>query len=801
MSIGRPLVRVAALLWVGAILTPAAAVAQRRVADVQVSPPDAQVQAGRTAPFVATAFDEAGNPIATAEFVWSSGNPRVATIDQNGIATGVSGGQAVITARVGTGVRAKSGHATLTVTGEGPLIPPAPTQPPAAPARTAPSRGGGTGAGAGGGCAAMEREPQGSGTPAGLVVDPVRMVLVKGEALPLAYRAARADGQPADRVCIVFSVDPGGERVAAVDSFGVVVASGDTGRAVVRATVPGRSGLQPRQVAVEVRGDSVRFRLHQLSMTPNTAETLSMFIPAQNRVLNPAGIFQFVSSDTSKVRVSPVAPIVYAVAPGTATVRAQSALYPDIPVVVNVHRRVARLAPTPADSLVSVAIGGSIPVGVRALAADSSAVPEAPLTWSLSDSGVVRMDTAAKTLRGLKAGEARLTVSAPGAHDSVISRHWRVRVVAGGLAVSRPRVGLGVGERVSIAVQLLDERRRPAGAASQLAWTSSDDSVARVAGGQIVGVGMGHARITARAPWDSSASSEVFVVGDRLQAVQRAGRWDLYMVEDGDSGRAASLRPLTQDGLLEAQPAWSPSLTEVAWVAAPSPGSNLFDLYLADADGSNVRRLTGDSAAVRSPCFVPPAGDQIVFESSKGGRAQLYVINRDGTGRRWLTRGEVANMQPDVSPDGRKLLFTSLRETTPRERHYNVYEMNLDGTGERRLTNGARTEDSPHYAPDGRSFFYLRDEGGSPATKRVYRQDLTTGEATPVSPAGMFVQEFSVNADASALLLTILQADARGAQRSQLSLLSVATGALTPLPSAVGDVVANPTFRPLTPQR
>lgn len=96
------LVRLAALVGVGALLSPATGVAQRRIADVQVSPPDAQVQAGRTAPFVATAFDAAGNPIAEAEFTWSSSNPRVATIDQNGIATGVAGGQAVITARFGT---------------------------------------------------------------------------------------------------------------------------------------------------------------------------------------------------------------------------------------------------------------------------------------------------------------------------------------------------------------------------------------------------------------------------------------------------------------------------------------------------------------------------------------------------------------------------------------------------------------------------------------------------------------------------------------------------------------------------
>jgi len=789
MGIGRFPVRLAALVGVGALLSPASGVAQRRVADVQVSPPDAQVQAGRTAPFVATAFDAAGNPIAEAQFTWSSSNPRVATIDQNGIATGVAGGQVVITARVGTGTRAKSGHATLTVTGEGPT--PQAQMQPRPPPRAAGSRGEGRG------CAAMEREPPGSGTPVGLVVTPLRMVLVKGEMQELAYHAARADGQPSDRVCVVFTVDPGGERIASVDSFGVVVASGDTGRAVVRATVPGRTGWQPKQIAVQVRSDTVRFRLHELSMTPGTTDTLAMFVPAQDRAISPAGVFQFVSSDTSKVRVSPVAPVVFAVAAGTATIRAQNALYLDITIVINVHRQAAQLVAASPDTVMTLAVTGTSAVGVRAVSADSSTVAEVPLRWSLSDTTVARLDTAARTLRGLRAGEARLTVSARIGRDTTISRSWQVRVVAGGLVISRPRLGLGVGERTPISAQLLDDRRRPVGPATQLTWTSSNDSVARVMGGEVVGAGMGRARLTARAPWDTTVTADVFVVGDLMACEQRDGRWDLYMFPRDDPSRAHAL---TQDNVVEADAAWSPNLMRVAFVAAANPAANMSDLYVANADGSERSRLTNDSAVVRSPSFVGPSGDQIVFESNRGGRAQLYIINRDGTGRRQLNPGNDPNTAPDVSPDGRKVLFVSLRETAPRERHYNVYEMNLDGTGEHRLTTSSRPEDSPAYAPDGRSFFYLRDEGGTPATKRVYRQDLSTGVAAAMTAPGVFVRDFSVSADASTLVVTILQSDAKVLQTQRVALYAIATGQMTPLVVPGADRMAGPVFRPATPQ-
>ncbi len=787
--------------WLGAgALWPGTAAAQRRVADVQVSPPDAQVQVGRQAPFVATAYDNASNPIATATFVWTSSNPRAATVDQNGIATGVGPGITIITARTGAGSRARSGQATLQVISEGaapqPQAQPAPQ--PAAAGRPAP-------AGArlvGSGCSAADRQPAGTGPAVGLLVEPLRLSLVKGESRALSYRAVQSTGDPADRVCVLFAVQPGGERVAVVDSFGVIVAGSDTGRAIVQVTVPGKTGWPPRQVNVEVRGDSVRFRSRELSMAPGTVDTLPLVVPAQeDRVLNAVGIFQFVSSDTSKVRVSPVAPIVTAVAPGTARILAQSSVYPDIPITINVHRRVARLVGTPPDSLFTLAIGGATALSVRPLANDSSLISEVPLHWAVADTTVARYDAEAKTLRGLKMGETRVTVTAPVARDSVRVLAWRAKVVAGGLAIARPgvRFGLGVGERAPVEVKILDERRQPVETASRLTWTSSNDSVARVVDGQVVGVGMGRARLTARAPWDSTVTAEVFVVGQVLLSALRAGRWDLYMVDPGTAGQRL-IRQITNDSALESQPAWSPTLMQIAYVSAPSPGSNTFDLYVADADGTNTRRLTNDSALVRSPSWVRPAGEQIVFESSKGGKPQLYAINRDGTGRRQLTTGTNPNSQPVVSPDGRKVLFVSLRETSPRERHYNVYEMNIDGTGERRITTSPRPEDSPQYAPDGRSFFYLRDEGGNPPTKRVYRQDLASGQATAVTPVGQFIQTFSVSNDGATLLLTVLQADANGIQTARVVLFQLATGQMTPLAPA-GDRVANPVFRPATPQR
>lgn len=772
----------------GVGFAPGEALAQRRCrpSEVQISPPDAQIRVGQQSPFLPTAYDATGNPCADATFTWTSNNPRVAMVDNNGVASGVGTGVAIITARTGTGTAAKSGQATIQVTPAGAAPPTrAESEPPRTPVAPLISRPTGPG------CAAYERQPDGSGVPEALYVNPLRISLVRGESRQLEYRTVRGD-TTAQRVCIVFEPDPTGARIASVDSFGTISAGSDTGRTTIRALVQG-ARVPPRTVSVDVRSDSIGFERSTISMSPATTDTLRIVVPRQeNRPFIAPGLFQFSSSNPSVVRVGLVRPVLDALQPGTARVTAESNIYEPITVTINVHRRVVALAATPADSVVTIAIGGMLPLQVSAMADDTSAVPEAPLTWTRPDSSVVRFDAADTTVRGLRVGETTMSVSAPVGRDSSVTKRWRIRVVAGGLAVSRARLGLGVGERVPLAVQLLDDQQHPIGPATDITWTSSSDSVARVQDGQVVAGQLGHATLTARAPWDSTVAVEVFIVGDMVVSAQRAGRWDLFMM----SGTTAV--PVTGDSALESQAAWSPDLTRIAYVAAPGPRSNDFQLYVANADGSEARRITRDSAAVGSPSWVRPAGEQIVYEATRAGRGQIYIVNRDGTEGRALTSGEASNTAPDVSPDGRKIVFVSLRETSPGLRNYDVFEMNFDGTGERRLTTSQRRDGSPAYSADGRYVYFLRDEGAG--TQKVFRIDLSTGAEAPVTQTGTFVRGFSVSADQATLALTVEQQGSDGTSTTRVMLFTIATGQMTPMPSGPDERLAGPAFRPATPR-
>lgn len=89
------------------------------IARVEVWPASASFDAGTTQQFTARAFDSANNEIAGVIFIWESSNPGVATIDQNGLATGLEPGVTEIRA---TARGVVSPPAMLTVNQAAPLL-------------------------------------------------------------------------------------------------------------------------------------------------------------------------------------------------------------------------------------------------------------------------------------------------------------------------------------------------------------------------------------------------------------------------------------------------------------------------------------------------------------------------------------------------------------------------------------------------------------------------------------------------------------------------------------------------------
>jgi Tol biopolymer transport system component len=106
------------------------------------------------------------------------------------------------------------------------------------------------------------------------------------------------------------------------------------------------------------------------------------------------------------------------------------------------------------------------------------------------------------------------------------------------------------------------------------------------------------------------------------------------------------------------------------------------DLYVMDADGGHVRRLTDNFATDVFPA-VSRDGKRIAFTRDVGGFAHIFVMDMRGRNVRMLTPGRANNGLPAWSPDGRWIAFATDRNAPEGDE---IYVMRADGSGQRPVT-------------------------------------------------------------------------------------------------------------------
>ncbi len=109
--------------------------------------------------------------------------------------------------------------------------------------------------------------------------------------------------------------------------------------------------------------------------------------------------------------------------------------------------------------------------------------------------------------------------------------------------------------------------------------------------------------------------------------------------------------------------------------------TNTSEICIAGLDGSNIIKLTNNDAEDWHP-EVSPDGKQIVFISKRDGNLEIYSMNNDGSNQKRLTFNEVEDWYPSWSPDGSKLIFSSHEN---KEKH--IYIMNKDGSSIKKFIN------------------------------------------------------------------------------------------------------------------
>ena len=143
------------------------------------------------------------------------------------------------------------------------------------------------------------------------------------------------------------------------------------------------------------------------------------------------------------------------------------------------------------------------------------------------------------------------------------------------------------------------------------------------------------------------------------------------------------------------------------------------EIYSMNGDGSDVRRLTDRVGPDGGP-FWSRDGQRLVFRGRpiapgkelddyrdllKQGlwrptSLELFVMNRDGSGLRQVTKNGAANFAPYFTPDGRQIVYAS-NAADPRGRNFDVYLINVDGTGLEQVTFNETFDGFPMFSPDG----------------------------------------------------------------------------------------------------
>jgi TolB protein len=269
---------------------------------------------------------------------------------------------------------------------------------------------------------------------------------------------------------------------------------------------------------------------------------------------------------------------------------------------------------------------------------------------------------------------------------------------------------------------------------------------------------------------------------DLLFVSTKAGDYAIYGVSaDGEHAHRVTKGrgdPSSPSGLFFAiEPAWSPNGRLIAFV---SKRDGVSHIYVMDADGTGVRRLTAARAEDGGPAWSPdgrqiafaregalfvvdsaggparrvgrefagrvadpawsPDGKSIAFDYRPDGFQEIWVVGADGRRARPVTKLRALSGYPSWSPDGRRLAFQSNAVGG----HSEIYSVTLAGGAVLRETMSSIDTIEPAWSPDGNEIAFSRDGAIWTVDRAGNERKLTPDDndsAPAWRPAGTSSQE------------------------------------------------------------
>ena len=219
-------------------------------------------------------------------------------------------------------------------------------------------------------------------------------------------------------------------------------------------------------------------------------------------------------------------------------------------------------------------------------------------------------------------------------------------------------------------------------------------------------------------------------------------------VAKGETQFLKRVRQLTLDGRRSGEGYFSPDGKKIIFQSEREKGNPFYQIYIMSLETGDVHRVSPGTG--KTTCaFFRPGTDEVLFATSHldfdakakqkaeldfraSGKSRRYSwdyeehmdifsAKRNGTGLKRLTKAHGYDAEGAYSPDGKKIVFCSIRDAYPEKKlsakqrqrlkmdtayFGEIYIMNADGTGQKRLTDWKGYDGGPFFSPDGKRIIW-----------------------------------------------------------------------------------------------
>jgi len=241
----------------------------------------------------------------------------------------------------------------------------------------------------------------------------------------------------------------------------------------------------------------------------------------------------------------------------------------------------------------------------------------------------------------------------------------------------------------------------------------------------------------------------------------RTGNWEIFtMNADG-----SQLKQVTNNAVEDLTPCWSPDGKKIVFASGMD---NTSDIFIMNADGSARKKLTDSDGDDSHPHFSAD-GKKIIFNSACTSPDlsidwlkqwhEIFIMDSNGKEQKQITRLKTVCTFPNISPDGKKVVFRRVVEApgsnwdlSVSTRNSEIFLMDIDRNTFTNISNNTAFDGWPCWSPDGKKIVYASNRNGLANVGQLFLFNIESNATTPVSNGPLSHVQPSFSSDGKRLV-------------------------------------------------